>query len=184
MPVLPADLHICCALAPSVCLCYYFLLAQVIILDFPLFVVKLTQTPLNDICCEHSQWTCWLFVAISSHFMQWLTPSAEWLPISWLIYCLISKNTYCIYPCIHIFFFAFLAGYFAAFNFFRIWFQSIPINVLCKLLFFKRQLVWYSCYNSPYTLEKLFVNWNSGIWHWHLRGFLQSQTLYCMTTDA
>lgn len=50
--------------------------------------------------------------------------------------------------------------------------------------FFKIQLVWYTCYISPYTLEKLFVNWNSGIWHWHLRGFLQSQTLYRMTTDA
>lgn len=81
--------HLLClgSLSP---LFYYFLSAWVIIPDFPPFVVKLTQRTFNDICCDHIHWTCWLFVAVSSRFMPWLIPSAEWLPISWLICCHIS----------------------------------------------------------------------------------------------
>lgn len=40
---------------------YYFLSTRVTMLDFPSFVVKLTQGTFNDVCCDHIHWTCWLF---------------------------------------------------------------------------------------------------------------------------
>lgn len=147
---------------------YYFLSTRVIIRDFPLFVVKITQGTFNDVCCDHIHWTCWLFCCC---FLSGLcldsSPSAEWLHISWLICCHISIHTYilrhtdfCLSCCLHCFV------------------RLIHSHTSCsqfKIVFLNTRLVYYICYITYHlTLGKsIWKLSNSGIWMFF------SLTKYC-----